>query len=203
MEAPERRDDPPRVRRVAITAAVAAAIVGLLTIVAVSSVAREPIVGRSSSERDLSPALWDYVLSTFLALYLALIPIALYATWKRGGWRRDPNAGRRRDVALLVFVAVILVALIGLRGLGRLERGPEETPPAQVESPPAGPQPKAVERRRGELRLAPFIVVGLGLGAAAAGPCARATRMRSPTSSGCSSTRRSTTCWPSPTPAAR
>lgn len=148
------------------TAAVAAAIVGLLTVVAVASVAREPIVGRSSAERDLSPALWDYVLSTFLALYLLLIPLALYATWKRGGWRRDPNAGRRRDVALLVFVGVILVALLGLRGLGRLERDPAPPPPAEIEGTTTDGRLQAGERRRGELRLAPFVVVGLGLGAA-------------------------------------
>ena len=150
----------------AATAAVAAVIVGLLTIVAVSSVAREPIVGRSSAERDLSPALWDYVLSTLLALYLAFIPLALYATWKRNGWRRDPNAGRRRDVALLVFVAVVLVALLGLRGLGRLERNPAPTPPEQIESVPQGGQPREGGRRSGQLRLAPFVVVGLGIGAA-------------------------------------
>jgi hypothetical protein len=166
VEAPERRDDPPRVRRVATTAAVAAAIVGLLTVVAVSTVAREPIVGRSSADRDLSPALLDYVLSTFLALYLALIPVALWATWKRGGWRRDPNAGRRRDVAMLVFVGVILVALLGLRGVGRLEGNPEPTQPEQLESAPTDGQPESAGRRRGELRLAPFVVIGLGLGAA-------------------------------------
>ncbi len=116
----------------ATTAAVAAAIIGLLTVVAVASVAREPLVGRSSADRDLSPAVLDYVLSTFVALYLALIPVALYATWKRGGWRRDPNAGRRRDVALLVFIGIILVALVGLRGLGRLEREPRSRPPPQI-----------------------------------------------------------------------
>jgi hypothetical protein len=165
---------------VATTAAVAAAIVGLLTVVAVASVAREPIVGRSSAERDLSPALWDYVLSALLALYLAFIPLALYATWKRGGWRRDPNAGRRRDVALLVFVAVILVALLGLRGLGRLDREPAPTPAEEIEGTPIGGRLEAGERRRGELRLAPFVVVGLGLGAAMVYLSYRRRRLRRP-----------------------
>jgi Domain of unknown function (DUF4129) len=165
---------------VATTAAVAAAIIGLLTVVAVASVAREPLVGRSSAERDLSPALWDYVLSTFLALYLALIPVALYATWKRGGWRRDPNAGRRRDVALLVFVGVILVALLGLRGLGRLEQNPRPDPPPAIEGTTTGGRAEVSERRRGELRLGPFVVVGLGLGAALVYLSYRRRRLRRP-----------------------
>jgi hypothetical protein len=180
VEAPDRRDDQPRIRRVATTAAVAAAIVGLLTVVAVSTVAREPIVGRSSAERDVSPVLWDYVLSTLLALYLVFIPVALWASWKRNGWRRDPNAGRRRDVVMLVVVGLILVALLGLRGLGRLERNPAPTPPEQIESVPTGGQPDAAGRRRGELRLAPFIVVGLGLAAAMAYLSWRRRQMRRP-----------------------
>ena len=167
VEAPGRRpDDPPRARRVATTAAVAAAIIGLLTVVAVASVAREPLVGRSSAERDLSPAVLDYVLSTFVALYLALIPVALYVTWKRGGWRRDPNAGRRRDVALLVFIGIILGALVALRGLGRLEENPAPEPPPQIGVATTAAPLDVSDRRRGELRLAPFVVIGLGLGAA-------------------------------------
>ena len=162
------------------TAAVAAALVGRLPGGAVSSVAREPIVGRSSAERDVHPALWDYVLSTLLALYLALIPLALYATWKRGGWRRDPNAGRRRDVAMLVVVAVILVALVGLRGIGRLEQNPAPTPPEEIEATPQGPQPRESDQRRGELRLAPFIVVGLGIGAAVVYLAYRRRQLRRP-----------------------
>ena len=166
VEAPGRRDDPPRARRVATTAAVAAAIIGLLTVVAVASVAREPLVGRSSAERDLSPAVLDYVLSTLLALYLALIPVALYTTWKRGGWRRDPNAGRRRDVALLVFIGIILAVLVGLRGLGRLEQNPAPEPLPQIEGTTTAAPLDESDRRRGELRLAPFVIIGLGLGAA-------------------------------------
>ena len=181
MESPgRRRDEPPRARRAATTVAVAGAIVGLLTVVAAASVAREPLVGRSSADRDLSPALWDYILSTFLALYLALIPVALYFTWKRGGWRRDPNAGRRRDVALLLFVGIVLAALVGLRGLRELERNPSQpqtVPTASVTPTGTG---AAETQRRGELRLAPFVVVGLGLGAAIAYLSYRRRRHRRP-----------------------
>jgi hypothetical protein len=143
---------------------VAFALIGLLTVVAVSTVARRPLAGRTA-DRDVSPAFWDYALSSVMALYLLFVPLALYAAWSRGGWRRDPNAGRRRDVGVLIGVAVVLAVLLTARGLRDLRY--DDSPPSPT-SPAAATTARGRtdgQPRQGELKLAPFLVVGAALGA--------------------------------------
>jgi hypothetical protein len=143
---------------------VAVALVGLLAVVAVSTVARRPLAGRTA-DRDVSPAFWDYALSSVMALYLLFVPLALYAAWSRGGWRRDPNAGRRRDVGVLIGVAVVLAVLLTARGLRDLrydDSAPSPTSPAAATTARGRTDGQP---RQGELKLAPFLVVGAALGA--------------------------------------
>jgi hypothetical protein len=145
---------------------VALALVGLLTVVAVSTVARRPLAGRTA-DRDVSPVFWDYALSTLLALYLVLIPVALYLAWSHGGWRRDPQAGRKRDVGVLVAVAVVLLVLLSARGLRDLRGNDAPTlPTAPTGQATTAAAAGADQPREGELKLAPFLVVGAGLAAA-------------------------------------
>jgi hypothetical protein len=143
---------------------VAFALVGLLTVVAVSTVARRPLAGRTA-ERDVSPAFWDYALSSVMALYLLFVPLALYAAWSRGGWRRDPNAGRRRDIGVLVAVAVVLTVLLMARGLRDLRFNDQPASPMAPAATTTARGATEGQPRQGELKLAPFLVVGAGLGA--------------------------------------
>ena len=146
---------------------VAFALVGLLTVVAVSTVARRPLAGHTA-QREVSPVFWDYALSSMLALYLLLVPLVLYGAWSRGGWRRDPNAGRRRDVGILVAVAVVLVVLLLARGLRDIRlNDPPAPPPAPSAATTVGGRTEGGPRQ-GELKLAPFLVVGAGIAAAIA-----------------------------------
>jgi hypothetical protein len=156
------------------------ALVVLLATVALAAAARRPLVGGAAGGRDVSPAFWDYVLSTLLALWLLLVPLSIYAIWARGGWRRDPNTGRRRDVAVLVFLAFLTVLVLaggGLRQLGRDgERQSQPLPTAPVDSRQGAHR----DRPGGELRLAPFVVVGLAFGLGVAVLALRARRRRRP-----------------------
>lgn len=143
-----------------------------------SAVARRPFAGQSGEGRDVSPVFWDYVLSTLIALYLVWVPIALYLFWSRGGWRRDPHAGRRRDVVVLVAVGVLLALALAARGLRDVERNEAPTLPTlpTVSVPTGAAAADGEPRNQPELRLAPFVVVGAALGLAIAYLAARRNR---------------------------
>ncbi len=143
-------------------AVVAAALVALLAVVAVSTVARRPVSGATAREREIAPAFWDYLLSTLLAAWLLLVPVTIYLVWARAGWRRDPNAGRRRDLAVLaVFAVLVLLAL--LVGRFRPVDGRETVTRGGQPDASAVTTPGERADRSPELRLAPFVIAGVGL----------------------------------------
>ncbi|HSC90953.1 MAG TPA: DUF4129 domain-containing protein [Gaiellaceae bacterium] len=147
--------------------------------------ARRPLAGGSGEGRDVSPVFLDYALSTALALYLVWVPIALYLFWSRGGWRRDPHAGRRRDVAILVAVGVLLVLALTARGLRDVPRNDAPpTPTLPTASIPTTGGAADAQRPERRIRLAPFLVVGAALGLGIAYLAYRRNRLRRPPAEG-------------------
>lgn len=105
-------------RRLPRALALAAALLGLLAVVALAAGGRAPLGGESGEARQPPVAFWDYVFSTALVLFLFAAPLAAWLVWVSRS-SRDPQAGKRRDVLVLVFVALVCAVAVLASRFGR------------------------------------------------------------------------------------
>jgi Domain of unknown function (DUF4129) len=155
-------------------ALLAAAILGLLAVVAVAS--RSDRAGRATDTdgRTLPLAFWDYLLTLGLLAGLSVFALAIYL---KVPLPRRAAQGRFGLIQWLAFVG-IMVAVVSL---GRGMEWPEITPPGATDDPvvdrPAGqtvPQAESPERDSRSLRLrwevfaaaGGLLVLGIGIYAA-------------------------------------
>jgi hypothetical protein len=99
-------------RRRGLPAAVAAAtVLGLLLVVALAAGGRTPLTGERGDARRLPVVFWDYVLSIGVVLFVVAAPVSLWLLLTTRV-SRDPQAGRRRSLLVLVFVALFCGGLV-------------------------------------------------------------------------------------------
>lgn len=160
-------------RRLLRAFGVATLLVGLLAVAALAAGGRAPLGGDRREGRGPSIVFWDYVLSTAVVLFLLGVPLVVWMFWVSRGSMARRRTGRRRDVLVLVWVALACAGVVaasriwgeeGERRLPKLPRA-ETRRPAERED----------ERRAPEFRWLPLFV---GAGAAVALVAYQATRVR-------------------------
>lgn len=148
-------------RRLPRALALAAALLGLLAVVALAAGGRAPLGGESGEPRHPPIAFWDYVFSTALVLFLVAAPLAAWLVWVSRS-SRDPQAGKRRDVLVLVFVAAVCAGLVLASRLGRDGEGPRlpSVPTLGTAQGVGGAEEEG--RREPQFRWLPALVFGGG-----------------------------------------
>jgi hypothetical protein len=100
----ERRRRPP-------AAIAAATVLGLLLVVALAAAGRTPLTGERGDARRPPVVFWDYVLSIGVVLFVVAAPVSLLLLLTTRV-SRDPQAGKRRSLSVLVFVALLCGGLV-------------------------------------------------------------------------------------------
>jgi hypothetical protein len=148
-------------RRPTRAAALAAVLLGLLAVVALAAGGRTPLGGEGGEGRRPPIAFWDYVFSTAIVLFLFAAPLAAWLVWVSRS-SRDPQAGKRRDVLVLVFVAAIGAGAVLASRLGGdgIEPRLPTVPTLATPTGAAGAQDE--ERREPQFQWLPALVFGGG-----------------------------------------
>jgi hypothetical protein len=148
-------------RRLPRALALAAVLLGLLAVVALAAGGRTPLGGEAGEGRQPPIAFWDYVFSTAVVLFLFAAPLAAWLVWISRS-SRDPQAGKRRDVLVLVFVAAVCAGIVLASRLVRDGEGPR-LPTLPTLATPTGAGGAEDERRREpEFRWLPALLFGGG-----------------------------------------
>jgi Domain of unknown function (DUF4129) len=99
-------------RRRRLPGAIAAAtVLGLLLVVALAAGGRTPLTGERGDARGPPVVFWDYVLSVGVVFFVVAAPVTLWLLLT-ARVTRDPQAGKRRSLSVLVFVALLCVGLV-------------------------------------------------------------------------------------------
>jgi hypothetical protein len=148
-------------RRLPRALALAAVLLGLLAVVALAAGGRRPLSGEAGETRQPPIAFWDYVFSTALVLFLFAAPLAAWLVWISRS-ARNPQAGKRRDVLVLVFVAAVCAGLVLASRLGRDGEGPRLPSVPTLANPTGAAGAEDGTRREPEFRWLPALVFGGG-----------------------------------------
>jgi Domain of unknown function (DUF4129) len=92
-------------------AVAAATVVGLLLVVALAAGGRTPLSGERGDVRPLPVVFWDYVLSIGVVLFVVAAPVSIWLLLTTRV-TRDPRAGKRRSLSVLVFVGLLCGGLV-------------------------------------------------------------------------------------------
>jgi len=149
-------------RRLPRALALAAVLLGLLAVVALAAGGRRPVAGEGGEAREPPIAFWDYVFSTAVVLFLFAAPLAAWLVWISRSSARNPHAGKRRDVLVLVFVAAVCAGLVLASRLGRDGEGPRLPSVPTLATPTAAPGADDGRRREPEFRWLPALLFGGG-----------------------------------------
>jgi hypothetical protein len=148
-------------RRLPRALALAAVLLGLLAVVALAAGGRRPVAGEAGEGRQPPIAFWDYLFSTAVVLFLFAAPLAAWLVWISRS-SRDPQAGKRRDLLVLVFVAAVCAGIVLASRLVREGEGPR-LPTLPTLATPTGAAGSEDERRREpEFRWLPAVLFGGG-----------------------------------------
>jgi hypothetical protein len=163
-------------RRLLRAIGVATLLVGLLALVALAAGGRAPLGGERREGRGPPIVFWDYVLSTAVVLFLIAVPLVVWMFWvsRSSSARRRP--GWRRDVLVLVWVAL---ACLGVAAASRIWGAEAEWLPRLPRLEAQRPAAREDEQRTPEFRWLPVFVVAGAAVAIAAYQGARARRRAS------------------------
>lgn len=164
-------------RRLLRALGAATLLVGLLAVVALAAGGRAPLGGDRTEGRGPPIVFWDYLLSTAVVLCALAVPFAVWLFWVSRPEARRPS-GRRRDVLVLVYVALVCAAIVGASRIWGDEREPPWPRNPRLEAQQtAGPRDD--ERRTPEFRWLPVVVAAGAAVAIVAYQGARARRAAS------------------------
>jgi hypothetical protein len=138
-----------------------AVLLGLLAVVALAAGGRTPIGGEPGESRKPPVVFWDYVFSTAAVLFLLAAPVAAWLFWLSRS-SRDPQAGQRRDVRVLIVAAAVCAAIAAGSYLARARDDGQRPVIPPLPTPTAGGEVDEAGRRAPEFRLLPAIVIGAG-----------------------------------------
>jgi hypothetical protein len=142
--------------------AVTPVLLGLLALVALAAGGRTPLGGEQGETREPPMVFWDYVFSTAAVLFLLAAPAAAWLFWLSRS-SRDPQAGRRRDIHVLVYAAAACALIVAGAWIARGRDGSDGPVVPTVPIPTAGGEVDEPGRRSPEFRVLPAIVIGGGL----------------------------------------
>jgi hypothetical protein len=86
-------------------------LLGLLVVVALAAAGRTALSGQRDDVRSLPVVFWDYVLSIGVVLFVVAAPVSLWLLLTTRV-TRDPRAGKRRSLSVLVFVGLLCGGLV-------------------------------------------------------------------------------------------
>ena len=160
-------------RRLLRAIGVATLLVGLLALVALAAGGRAPLGGERREGRGPPIVFWDYVFSTAVVLFLIAVPLVVWMFWVSRFSSPRRRTGRRRDVLVLVWVALACAGVVAASRIWgeEAERRLPELPRLETRRPAE----REEERRTPEFRWLPLFVVA---GAAVALVAYQATRAR-------------------------
>jgi hypothetical protein len=136
-----------------------AVLLGLLAVVALAAGGRTPIGGEPGETREPPLVFWDYVFSTAAVLFLLAAPVAAWLFWLSRS-SRDPEAGQRRDVRVLIFAAAVCAAIVVGGYLARNRDDGQRPLVPTFPIPTAGGEVEEPGRRAPEFRPLPALILG-------------------------------------------
>lgn len=141
--------------------ALSAVLVGMLAVVALAAGGRTPLGGEPGETRKPPVVFWDYVFSTAAMLFLLAAPVAAWLFWLSRS-SRDPQAGQRRDVRVLIVAAAICAAIVVGGYLARARDEGERPLVPTLPAPTAGGDVDEGAKRAPQFKLLPALVIGAG-----------------------------------------
>ena len=148
-------------RRLLRAIGVATLLVGLLGIVALAAGGRAPLGEDRGNGRGVPVVFWDYVFSTAVVLFALAVPFLVWVLWGVP-WSTRRRSGRRADVLVLVYVALVCAAVVGTSRIWGDEAQPQSQrlrlPRAETRRPPEDD----AQRHTLEFRWLPVLVVAGG-----------------------------------------
>ncbi len=139
---------------------VATLLLGLLALVALAAGGRAPLGSEGGEGRTVPVVFWDYVLSTAVVLFFVALPLFLWLFVASHRHAPRSRTGRRRDVGVLVYVALACATVVALSRIwdGEESRREPRSPPRVEARRPA----EADDERTPEFRWLPLFVVAGG-----------------------------------------
>jgi Domain of unknown function (DUF4129) len=139
--------------------ALTAVLLGLLAVVALAAGGRTPIGGEAGESRKPPVVFWDYVFSTAAVLFLLAAPVAAWLFWLSRS-SRDPQAGQRRDLRVLLFAAAVCAAIVLGSYFVRDRDGAQLPAVPMLPEVGAGGDVDEAGRRSPEFRPLPALIIG-------------------------------------------
>jgi hypothetical protein len=133
-----------------------ALLLGLLTVVALAAGGRTPLGGDRADARQPPIAFWDYVFSTAVVLFVLAVPFTVWLFWISRS-SRNPRTSQRRDVLVLIYVAIVCAGVVLASRLASDEAGRRlpTLPRVEAPRPSAGDEE---QQRAPQFRWLPVIV---------------------------------------------
>ena len=147
-------------RRLLQAIGVATLLVALLGIVALAAGGRAPLGGNRGEGRSVPIVFWDYVFSTAVVLFVLAVPFLVWVFWGVP-WPTRRRSGRRADVLVLVYVALVCAAVVGASRVWGEEAESLRLRIPRVETR-GRPPLQDDERRTPEFRWLPLVIVAGG-----------------------------------------
>ena len=136
-----------------------AVLLGLLAVVALAAGGRTPIGGEPGESRKPPVVFWDYVFSTAAVLFLLAAPVAAWLFWLSRS-SRDPEAGRRRDVRVLIVAAAVCAAIVVGSYFVRSRDGAQLPAVPMLPEVGAGGEVDEAGRHAPQFRPLPALIIG-------------------------------------------